>query len=177
MLRMTLIFRTFQTLEHFDQQAIRWISRRRTPALDFMMRVFTRTGNWQSWTALGVAGLLAGGTSRALVVSIAPRLILTFMICLGIKRISKRPRPNQTLQSFSTLLKNPDPYSFPSSHTACAWVSCVSLGMELGWGWPLWVGHAAAISYSRVHVGAHYPLDVLMGMLIGFSLAALLYSP
>ena len=74
---------------------------------------------------------------------------------------------------FSSLMKNPDPYSFPSSHTACAWVVCASLGLALGWGWPIWILYASAISYSRIHVGAHYPLDVLIGTLIGVSIAML----
>jgi len=38
--------------------------------------------------------------------------------------------------------------------------------------WPLFIGYAGMIAYSRVYLGVHYPADVsvgaLLGMLIGF---------
>jgi undecaprenyl-diphosphatase len=100
-----------------------------------------------------------------------PKLLTTLALCFGIKTLSRRPRPSESLEGFQSLLKNPDPYSFPSSHSACAWVVCVSLGLALGWGWPIWIGYAAAISYSRIHVGAHYPLDVAIGTALGLTIA------
>ena len=39
------------------------------------------------------------------------------------------------------------------------------------WGWPLWWTMAAAIGYSRVYLGDHYPLDVMAGGAIGAALA------
>ncbi len=77
------------------------------------------------------------------------------------------------MQGFSSLLKDPDPYSFPSSHSACAWLVCMSLALMFGGGWSLLCLYAAAISYSRVHVGAHYPLDVLIGSALGILIASI----
>jgi undecaprenyl-diphosphatase len=170
---MSALARTLDNLLELDQRGLRWIERRRAPTFDRLMRAFSRAGDWQSWTLIGLASLWMGGTPRQLALGIAPRLILTLALCFGIKTISRRPRPSQSMGDFSTLLSNPDPYSFPSSHTACAWAVCASLGLALGWGWPLWVAHALAISYSRIHVGAHYPLDVLIGTILGVSIALL----
>ena len=168
---MTVMTKTFQSIVRFDQRSLRWVSRSRTPWLDRLMRGFTRAGDWQSWTALSLAALAAGGQFRQVAIQVVPRLLTTLTICFAIKSISRRPRPSQAMKDFSSLLKNPDPYSFPSSHTACAWAVCMSLGISLGWGLPLFALYAAAIGYSRIHVGAHYPLDVVIGTAIGIAVA------
>jgi len=170
---MTVLAKSFETLVRADQLSLRWVAETRSPVLDRIMRALTRAGDWQAWAGLAFAGLITGGSYRTLALQVVPRLLLTLGVCYAIKRFSKRPRPSEVLKEFSSLLKNPDPYSFPSSHTACAWVVCVSLGLILGWGWPVWILYASAISYSRIHVGAHYPLDVLMGMFFGVALAVI----
>jgi undecaprenyl-diphosphatase len=168
---MSVFFRTFESIALSDQTSLRWVAKRRTPRVDSLMRVLTHAGDWQTWSLLILAALAAGGIYRSLALQITPRLLLTLATCFAIKSISKRPRPSEAMKGFSSLLKNPDPYSFPSSHTACAWVICASLGLLLGWGWPIWIIYASAISYSRIHVGAHYPLDVLIGTCLGISFA------
>lgn len=163
--------KTFEGIAHAERLSLMWIAERRSPFADRLMRGFTRAGDWQTWTVLAIAALAAGPPFRAATLVILPRLLVTLALCYTIKAISRRPRPAKSMQGFSSLLKDPDPYSFPSSHSACAWVVCVSIGLLLGGGWPIWLGYASAISYSRVHVGAHYPLDVLMGTALGVVIA------
>jgi undecaprenyl-diphosphatase len=165
--------RAIEGLLHLDRRGVRLIARWRSRWLDGAMRAFTRSGDWESWTLLVLVAIAFGDPLRGLALKITPRLLLTLGVCYSIKAVSRRKRPSEALQDFLSLLKNPDPYSFPSSHTACAWVVCASLGKLLGWGWPLWILHASAIGYSRIHVGAHYPLDVLAGAGIGIAIAAL----
>ena len=171
---MSPIQRTLKNLFLADQFSLRWItSRRGRPWLDLLMRGFTRAGDWQTWTVIFILGFSLGEPARSIALQIAPRLIATFSLCFLIKRFSKRPRPTQSVEGHATLVKDPDPYSFPSSHTACAWVVCISLGLIMGGPWALWIPYASAISYSRIHVGAHYPLDVMMGAGIGTLIAFL----
>jgi undecaprenyl-diphosphatase len=170
---MSAFTRTLVNIIEVDRSILRWFSTFRRPMIDRLMRGFTRAGDWQSWTALSLAALVAGGPYRTLAVQIVPKLLATLGLCFTIKTLSRRQRPSVAMTDFQSLLKNPDPYSFPSSHTACAWVVCASLGMMLGWGWPIWILYASSISYSRIHVGAHYPLDVLIGTAIGVGMAAL----
>lgn len=61
-------------------------------------------------------------------------------------------------------------YGFVSSHAATTFALATTLWLLLGkrhpwlkWGF-LW---AAVVSYSRIYVAAHYPLDVLAGTGVG----------
>jgi undecaprenyl-diphosphatase len=164
---MTALARSIQGIRGIDQAALRWIAGKRRPAADLLMRSLSRAGDWQTWTILALTALAMGETSRAIALHVLPKLLLTLAISRTIKKISKRPRPSKSLQEFRSLLKDPDPYSFPSSHAACAWAVAIGLGLTLGGGWPVWIAYAAAISYSRIYVGAHYPLDVLLGGVLG----------
>lgn len=61
--------------------------------------------------------------------------------------------------------------SLPSGHAAAAFAFATGAGSVLPIaGLPLRV-LAAAIAYSRVHTGVHYPSDVMTGALIGSVLA------
>lgn len=64
-------------------------------------------------------------------------------------------------------------FSFPSDHATMA--GAVAVGLLLAnrrWGIPAAVA-AALMAFTRVYVGAHYPSDVLAGLALGGSVAAL----
>ena len=57
--------------------------------------------------------------------------------------------------------------SFPSGHAASGFAFASAIGREQPW---LGLGLrflAAAVAYSRVHTGVHYPGDAVAGSLIG----------
>ena len=61
-------------------------------------------------------------------------------------------------------------FSFPSSHATIAWAFVVVLAnKEPRWRW-LFFTLATLISFSRIYLGKHYPLDVLAGGLIGWGI-------
>lgn len=75
-------------------------------------------------------------------------------------------------------------YSFTSSHATNHFAIATFLSMTLGQffrriRWPFYIW-AATIAFGQVYVGAHYPLDVicgaLLGSLIAFALAKLYLS-
>jgi membrane-associated phospholipid phosphatase len=76
----------------------------------------------------------------------------------------------------SRLVALPHSHAFPSGHTstsfACATVLSV-LAPRLA---PAFVLLAAAIAYSRLYVGVHWPLDVVGGAVLGVAIALLLLS-
>jgi undecaprenyl-diphosphatase len=66
--------------------------------------------------------------------------------------------------------------SFPSGHAASAFAFATAAGHELPLaGLPL-RGLAAVVAYSRVHTGVHYPGDVVVGSLIGSTVAGTLVA-
>ena len=61
----------------------------------------------------------------------------------------------------------PTSTSFPSGHSASAFAFAAAVGGSIPvLGAPL-RGAAAAVAYSRVHTGVHYPGDVIVGSVIG----------
>jgi len=65
-------------------------------------------------------------------------------------------------------------FCFPSNHAA----NMASMLAVVGYRFPrlLWVGLPLvfAVAYSRVYLGAHYPLDVAAGMVLGCTIGLLL---
>jgi undecaprenyl-diphosphatase len=57
--------------------------------------------------------------------------------------------------------------SFPSGHSASGFAFATAVGSELPWlALPLRF-LAAAVAYSRVHTGVHYPADAVVGSIVG----------
>lgn len=68
-------------------------------------------------------------------------------------------------------------FSFVSSHAANHMGVAVFCGLILGGGWLLWlVVWALLIGYSRVHLGVHFPGDVLCGWMLGAVAGGFVYS-
>ena len=84
-----------------------------------------------------------------------------------LKRTLNRARPTTAIEGFEALAENPDAFSFPSGHTAAAFGAAVALGGEAWCAGPLALLLATGIALSRVYLGAHYPLDVLVGGFLG----------
>jgi undecaprenyl-diphosphatase len=99
------------------------------------------------------------------------------LICAGtvtaIKLSVNRPRPSVYFEEksipYTPRIIGPvlEKYSFPSGHTASAFAGAAVLVYLFG-GW-YWLSFALAglVGYSRIYVGAHFPLDVLGGMALG----------
>ena len=68
-------------------------------------------------------------------------------------------------------------YSFVSSHAANHMGVAVLFGGLLGgtWGWGL-LAWALLIGFSRIHLGVHYPGDVLGGFVVGWGIGALMLA-
>jgi undecaprenyl-diphosphatase len=81
-------------------------------------------------------------------------------------------RPNEP----DPLVTIPHSHSFPSGHTASAFAGATALSFFYPRGAPAFFVLAAAIAYSRLYVGVHFPLDVAGGIVIGVATALLLLA-
>jgi undecaprenyl-diphosphatase len=146
------------------------------PVLDLCMSFLSLINDYGLvWLALlAVLAALGGKTGRraALVGMVA--MVAGLISSEVLKSLVMQPRPFLSLSDVRLLVSPPTSYSFPSVNVAYAFAasSGTSLAAQrlLGrvplWGWGF-LALAAAISYSRVYVGVHYPGDVLVGALLG----------
>jgi len=84
-----------------------------------------------------------------------------------LKALVDRPRPFVRYPEPKILVPRPHDASFPSGHAATSFAAATILSFAFPGAAPAFLGLAAAIAYSRVYVGVHYPLDVLGGAALG----------
>jgi len=94
-------------------------------------------------------------------------VILSDLTALGLRRAVGRPRPWRRYAEPPPLGHVPKDPSFPSGHTSIAFACATVLSYYRPRWAPAFFLLAAAIGFSRVYVGVHYPLDVLGGAILG----------
>lgn len=92
----------------------------------------------------------------------------------GLKAAIDRPRPPLRYPNQDPLVPVPTTASFPSGHAATAFAGATVLAFAFPRLVPVFFGLAAAIGFSRVYLGVHYPLDVVGGAIIGAGVAVAL---
>ena len=125
------------------------------------------------WIALAlVLALLRRQPSLLLLVVAADGL--ADGLARAVKAVVDRPRPPVRYAKPEPLVAVPHDHSFPSGHAATSFACATILATAVPrLAVPLYV-LAAAIAFSRVYVGVHYPLDVLGGALLGLAVATAL---
>jgi membrane-associated phospholipid phosphatase len=136
----------------------------------------TQYGRELVWSITIILLLIFGSTvGKKVAIVMGLSMIVLIPIVAVAKDIVARPRPIVPKADF--LISSDSEYSFPSGHTTI--VCCGAILMLL-----LYRGsriklvislvlaiEAAIVSFSRVYVGSHYPLDVVGGILLGVGIS------
>ncbi len=155
-----------------DLAVYRAIAGTPTPTLDGPLRRLSGLANHSKlWIGAAAALFALGGPTgrRAAATGLIAVGINSAVVNLPMKLASRRDRPDRDAAGVPEGRHVPMPTStsFPSGHSASAFAFAGAVGGSMPVvGAPL-RGLAAAVAYSRVHTGVHYPGDVIIGSVIG----------
>lgn len=140
--------------------------------LDPIMLILTALGTGAAQMAISLALTTLGWHRNNLRLKQAgyAGVIACTAACLVIaicKSIWSRPRPLLTLFEVRVVGDPLFTNSFPSGHTLTAWAVAVACSAFVPKLRLILFPLAALIGISRVYVGAHFPLDVIFGALLG----------
>jgi undecaprenyl-diphosphatase len=175
--RLSWAVRLLRRLDTADRRAYGVVAELRTPWLDEPLRRTSDFANFSKpWLLLAGALAAFGGEKgrRAALTGVAAIGVTSFLVNQPMKLAARRrPRRTQLGVPEARWVSMPSSASFPSGHSASAAAFCVATSAvvpELRW--PLRVA-AAAVAFSRVYTGVHYPGDVLVGASVGAGLGRL----
>jgi len=104
-----------------------------------------------------------GPGRRRAVVALAAAGFSSLFVNRAVKAAVARERPDEHVEA---TVRTPSSSSFPSGHTLAAFCTAFVLA-ENDAQTAAYVGFAAAVAASRVHLRAHHPSDVVGGAVIG----------
>ncbi len=102
-------------------------------------------------------------------------VVLADSAAAAVKALVDRPRPFVRYPEPKVLVPRAHDASFPSGHAATSFAAATILSLAFPKAAPAFLVLAAAVAYSRVYVGVHYPLDVIGGAALGAGIAAALW--
>ncbi|MEU8898841.1 phosphatase PAP2 family protein [Nocardia sp. NPDC048505] len=150
-------------------------ARVRPSRADRMLRGLSTSANYNRlWIGAGAAMILLGGPAarragaRGLVA-----VGLASGVANGIAKpmFPRRRPPDESVPFVRRLVKPPVSSSFPSGHSASAAAFATGVALEYPVAAVAVVPLAAAVAYSRVHIGVHWPSDVVAGVALGAGVA------
>ncbi|MFT4832979.1 MAG: undecaprenyl-diphosphatase [Psychroserpens sp.] len=119
---------------------------------------------------------------EALSITLTVMLLVAFII--GLTDITKefvarlRPNNNEEINTVIRILRSPTGYSFFSGHASSSFsittLVFLFLRQKFKWAWLFYLW-PLMFTFSRIYVGVHYPVDILVGAMVGTLSAFLFY--
>jgi membrane-associated phospholipid phosphatase len=164
-------------LRELDLALFKALAEARNPVLDRAMPALSHAANYgRLWLGTAAVLALAGARRPAWrratvrgVVSLAAASALANG--LGKLSVNRRRPPLHVVPAARRVRRAPVTTSFPSGHSASAAAFTTAVALEAPELAPPVAALAAAVAFSRVWTGAHYPGDVLVGAALGVAVA------
>jgi len=167
-----------EKIGYFDLCTFKWcLSRRYSRQVAEISRWVSRLGDGVYYLVFALLLMyLEVENSKAFFIVALLGFAFELPAYLLVKNTIKRQRPNDVIQEFVAYLVPSDKFSFPSGHTAAAFVMATTIAeFYPQFALPAYV-LAMLIGSSRVLLGVHFPTDILAGMLLGVSSANIALS-
>jgi undecaprenyl-diphosphatase len=172
-------------IQNWDKQLLFTLNSHHTPWLDRFMWLLSDTVVWIPVLLIFLVVLFKNKQSRALILILifVVLLLITDQVSSGIiKPLVERLRPTHDPEFGDWVITvnnyKGGQYGFVSSHAANVF-GFAMLSLLLFRSWPysiIIIVWASMISFSRIYMGVHYPLDVICGMLLGIFSAIIIFS-
>lgn len=175
-----------ESLINIDKEFFIFLNGLNAPWLDPFFYWITKTWLWVPLYVFVIFLIIRKWKTKSVIVLVALVLsiVLTDQTCNLLKRTVVRPRPNRdpvlslnahyVPDSDGTVYKG-GTFSFPSAHAANSTVFAVFVSFFFGkkrkWVRVSMIAWVLALSYSRIYLSFHYPLDLLAGWLLGATCA------
>jgi membrane-associated phospholipid phosphatase len=145
------VYRRVRSLAHAPRR-VRWVRR------------YSRLGEHGAvWLVIGLLGCAGDAERRGRWLRATLCVGAAYLISTSIKLAIGRRRP--LIEDLPHLMATPTGLSFPSSHSTSSFAAARAYGGLLPRGPRL--GAAAAMAFSRLYLGVHYPSDVAAGAALG----------
>jgi undecaprenyl-diphosphatase len=168
---------------HFDKELFIYLNSLGNENWDAFWILVTNQFSWIPLYFLFLVLIFrAFGWKKGLIFMLFTALTITFSDQLAnlVKNTIERARPNNDLgiNQYIRILKNPKSYSFYSAHASTSVTITTFLYLTLKpyyryigliFIWPV------LFAYSRIYVGVHFPVDIVIGTIVGFFTGWLFY--
>lgn len=150
---------------------------------DTFWSVITNFPTWIPLFVLMISFFFLKFSKRQAVLQILTIIILVALVGL-LSNLTKdwigrlRPNNNEEINGVIRVLRRPSDFSFFSGHASTSFSVTVLTFMFLRkkWKWAfLFFIWPLLFSYSRIYLGVHYPMDIIVGAVIGSLFAFLFY--
>lgn len=155
----------------FDTAVVTFVGARRQRPVARLMLALTHAGDTESWFLQGLLLSLIHPMPGTVFAHIAVAALAASGVAQLLKRSWKRPRPSAAVPGFLPACQVPDCFSFPSGHSCVAFAVASAL-QGFGALGTFELALACGVGSSRVYLGAHYPLDVVVGASVGWMVGA-----
>jgi membrane-associated phospholipid phosphatase len=165
-----------EQLVRMDNRLFRAAARSDLPALRFLPRLSRAADFARLWILIAAALAKWGGRfgQRAALRGLGSLAVTSLLVNLVLKPLFRRTRPSLSqVPALRQLTRQPRSASLPSGHAASAAAFATGVAIELPALAPPIALVAAAVSYSRIYTGVHYPSDVAAGAAVGTSVGLL----